>query len=156
MDMSYNPERGFFVGEGAKYCLALFGALAILLMPALIKADGLPQAANGTAALPSRTVWITAYASVPEETSSHPFITASGAMVGDGVIAANFLPFGTLVKIPQLFGDKVFVVKDRMNRMFSKRVDIWMPTVREAVDFGIRRATIVILGGQGDSLVAEK
>ncbi len=146
MDKSYNPGRGFFVGEEAKYCLAIAGSLAMLLSPVLIKAD----------TLPSRTVWITAYASVPEETSSHPFITASGAMVRDGIIAANFLPFGTLVKIPRLFGDKVFVVKDRMNRKFNKRIDIWMPTVREAVDFGIRRAVVIILGNQSDNLVAEK
>lgn len=92
-----------------------------------------------------RTVWITAYASVPEETDDDPFITASGHYVRDGVIASNFLPFGTKVRIPALFGSKIFTVEDRMNKKFDTRVDIWMPTVIAALNFGIRRAQIVVL-----------
>jgi len=50
-------------------------------------------------------VTATAYNSVPEQTDDTPFITASGSHVRMGVIAANFLPMGTLVKIPDYFGD---------------------------------------------------
>jgi 3D (Asp-Asp-Asp) domain-containing protein len=100
----------------------------------------------------SKTAWITAYASVPDETSNHPVITASGANVADGIVAANWLPFGTEIQIPALFGNKVFTVEDRMNEKFDSRVDIWMPSVSQALAFGLRQAQIVIL----DSSVALK
>lgn len=93
----------------------------------------------------SKTVYVTAYASVPDETSDHPFITASGATVEDGVVAANFLPFGTEIQIPSLFGNKIFTVEDRTSQRFSGRVDIWMASVDQAVDFGIRKAKIIVL-----------
>ena len=157
----YTPVRGFFIGlfTGLLVLVVVFGA------PTPIKADMAPGTdpvvqnassiiANsaiaaakkpGLPALNALKVWITAYASVPEETSDHPFITASGEHVRDGIVASNFLPFGTQIEIPALFGNKVFVVEDRMNEKYSTRVDIWMPTVIDAVDFGIRNATIVIL-----------
>ena len=94
---------------------------------------------------------VTAYASVPEETSDHPFITASGEHVADGIVAANFLPFGTRIQIPALFGDKIFTVEDRMNQKFNTRVDIWMPSVDAAVDFGIHSVKIVVLGQDPNS-----
>ena len=46
-------------------------------------------------------VWVTAYSSDPKQTDNSPFITASNRRVRDGIIAANFLPFGTEVKIPR-------------------------------------------------------
>ena len=93
----------------------------------------------------TKTVWVTAYTSDPDETSDHPLITASGGMVYDGEVAANFLPFGTRIQIPVLFGNKVFVVEDRTSPKFGGRVDIWMPTLNKAIDFGIQHAQIVIL-----------
>ena len=42
-----------------------------------------------------KTAWVTAYSSTPEETDDTPFVTASGTSVRDGVIATNFLEFGT-------------------------------------------------------------
>lgn len=93
----------------------------------------------------TRVVWVTAYTSTPEETDSTPFITASMTEVHDGVIAVNFLPFGTKVMIPKLFGDKVFTVEDRMHWRKENFVDIWMPTKQDAIEFGIHRAEIVIL-----------
>ncbi len=90
-------------------------------------------------------IWITAYSSTPEETDDTPFITASGERVRDGIIAANFLPFGTEVRIPELFGDKVFVVKDRMHRRKTNFVDIWMPSKYLAREFGIHQTSIEIL-----------
>src|SRR3989344_3213041 len=60
----------------------------------------------------------TAYSSTPDQTDDTPFITAKGTTVRDGIIAANFLPFGTRIKIPDIYGDKIFVVEDRMNRRY--------------------------------------
>jgi 3D (Asp-Asp-Asp) domain-containing protein len=91
------------------------------------------------------TLHITAYTSSPEETDDTPFITASGSRTRDGVVATNILPFGTKVKIPSLFGDKIFTVEDRMNRRFQDRLDIWTETKAEAYRIGIRTAEVVVL-----------
>ena len=88
----------------------------------------------------------TAYSSTPEETDDTPFTTASGATVKDGVVANNLFPFGTKIKIPQLYGDKIFTVEDRMH--WSKRgyhIDIWFPDTAEALSFGVKNTYIEIL-----------
>jgi 3D (Asp-Asp-Asp) domain-containing protein len=61
------------------------------------------------------------------------------------VIAANFLKFGTKVRIPELFGDRVFTVQDRMNRRFPNHVDVWMKDRGQAINFGVQKAQIEIL-----------
>ncbi|MBM3257166.1 MAG: hypothetical protein FJY98_02445 [Candidatus Liptonbacteria bacterium] len=94
---------------------------------------------------PTVTVTVTAYSSTPEETDDTPFITAANTHVRDGIIAANFLPFGTKVKIPSLFGDKVFVVEDRMHPKKKNFIDIWMPSKYEAIQFGKHRTEIAVL-----------
>ncbi len=92
---------------------------------------------------------ITAYNSLPEQTNDQPCITANGFNVCDhGVedtIAANFLSFGTKVRIPDLFGDRIFIVRDRMNQRYPNRVDIWMLERDQAIQFGIRQAKIEIV-----------
>jgi len=88
---------------------------------------------------------ITAYSSTVDQTDSDPFITASGSWVEDGIVAANFLPFNTKIRIPEYFGDRVFVVKDRMNRRHANRVDIWFPSRYQAINFGITHTDIEIL-----------
>ena len=91
-------------------------------------------------------VIITAYSSVPEETDDTPFITASGKYVKDGIIANNMLPFGTKIKIPKLYGDKIFTIEDRMNKKKSDyHIDIWMANKPLAVNFGVKTAEIEIL-----------
>jgi 3D (Asp-Asp-Asp) domain-containing protein len=93
-------------------------------------------------------VIVTAYSSTPWETDSTPFITASGAVVEDGVIANNILEFGTKVRIPELFGEKIFIVKDRMNsRKDNYYIDIWFPSYWEALNFGVKRTYIEIVEG---------
>ncbi len=93
----------------------------------------------------TRTVKVTAYTSSPEETDDTPFITASGKTVRDGIVASNFLPLGTRVKIPTLFGDKIFVVEDRMHPRMKNVVDIWMEKKEDALKFGFKNAEIAIL-----------
>lgn len=92
-------------------------------------------------------VWVTAYTSDPAQTDDTPFITASGSMVRDGVAAANFLPIGTQFRIPDMFGDKVFVVEDRMNTRYNNQhiVDIWFEGKEQAIDFGKRVGMIELL-----------
>lgn len=97
----------------------------------------------------SKNVVVTAYNSEPGQTDDSPCITANNFNVcAHGVedtVAANFLPFGTKIKIPALFGDKVFVVRDRMNRRFSHRVDVWMTEKLNALRFGVKLAKIEVL-----------
>jgi len=91
-------------------------------------------------------VIITAYSSTPDQTDDTPFITASGKHVADGIVANNMLPFGTEIRIPELYGDKVFVVEDRMHRRKSNyHVDIWFPERHLAVNFGVKTAEIEVL-----------
>jgi len=85
---------------------------------------------------------ITAYTSTPDQTDDSPFIAATGKRVYDGMIAANGLPFGTQIKIPSLYGDKIFTVDDRMNARYGLgRMDIWMDAPRaKAMQFGLKVA----------------
>ncbi len=87
---------------------------------------------------------ITAYTSTPDQTDSTPDIAASGKKVYDGMIAANWLPFGTKIKIPALYGDKVFTVDDRMNSRYGYgRLDVWLDTTKnEAKKFGVKRVEV--------------
>ena len=92
---------------------------------------------------------ITAYNSEINQCWGNPCITANGFNLREhGIedsIAANFLPFGAKVRIPELFGDKIFIVRDRMHERFSNSVDIWMLDKGEARQFGVKRAIIEIL-----------
>ena len=91
-------------------------------------------------------VIITAYSSTPEETDDTPFITASGKSVADGVVANNMLPLGTKIKIPELYGDKIFVVEDRMNvKKSDYHIDIWLPSKILALSFGVKTTEIEVL-----------
>jgi len=81
-------------------------------------------------------VLATGYSSCPFETDATPFITASGSRVKDGTVAINTLPFGTKIRIPELYGDKIFIVEDRMNAAAGRHVDVWFPSKEEALFFG--------------------
>lgn len=93
-----------------------------------------------------RTIVMTAYSSTRDQTDGDPFTTASGQKVRDGIIAMNGVPFGTKVRIPEKFGDKVFVVQDRMSARYgSSRADIWMKTRHAAKQWGVKRVRVEIL-----------
>jgi 3D (Asp-Asp-Asp) domain-containing protein len=94
------------------------------------------------------TVTATAYNSLPNQTDDTPFITASGTTVRHGVLAANFLPIGTRVKIPEIYGDDIFIVEDRMNPRYHQRVDIWMEDYSDAIQFGVRNIDIEVYPNQ--------
>lgn len=93
-------------------------------------------------------IWVTAYNSLPNQTDGAPCITASGLNVcerdTEDIIATNFkyLPFGTKVRFPNLFGDKLFIVHDRMNARYTQSADIWMKDYPTAKKFG-RKYTVM-------------
>lgn len=92
---------------------------------------------------------MTAYNSEVAQTDDTPCITANGFNVCEhgieDTIAANFLPMGTKVRIPDLFGDRIFIVRDRMNARYPDRVDIWMKHRTDAINFGVKVAKIEVL-----------
>ena len=129
---------------------------------AIAWAEELPETAelglktiNGTALMPSvqplvgvlevYEIFVTGYSSSVDETDSTPFITASGEYVRDGIVAANFLPLGTKLKIPEYFGSKIFTVKDRMARKHSEKVDVWFSSKELAKSFGKRKLQVQVI-----------
>ena len=94
-------------------------------------------------------VIVTGYSSSIWETQGDPFITASGSRVEDGIVANNLLSFETEIRLPEIFGDKVFTVKDRMNsRKGYYHVDVWFPSREEALNFGAKLTEMEVLTNQ--------
>ena len=123
-----------------------------------IEADALVDKPEFVNNLPENETWksvrsgyydMTAYNSEVAQTNDQPCITANGFDLcehwTEDTVAANFLKFGTRIRIPDLFGDRVFVVRDRMNKRYQHRVDIWMKEKQDALNFGIKYARIEIL-----------
>jgi 3D (Asp-Asp-Asp) domain-containing protein len=87
----------------------------------------------------------TAYTSRASETDDSPFTAAWGDQVYWGMVASNAFPRGTKIQIPDYYGDKVFVVLDRMNARYYYRLDIWMPELPDAKNWGSRYIKINVL-----------
>ena len=111
-------------------------------------AQGLVETQGNVKILKTFTVRATAYSSTVDQTDSSPFITASGTYVRDGIIAANFLPFGTVVRIPDIYGGKLFVVEDRMHERYWYNIDIWFPDRSMAKEFGARKIKIEVVSNE--------
>lgn len=124
----------------------LLGAALVFNISTIPLVVAAPPSVQSTIKL---TVVATAYSSHVEQTDDTPHITASNKRVFDGLLAANFLKFGTKIKIPALFGEKIFTVEDRMNRRFNKanppRVDVWFDSLLAAKKFGVKTLEIEIL-----------
>jgi 3D (Asp-Asp-Asp) domain-containing protein len=89
---------------------------------------------------------VTGYSSTPDQTDETPYITASGTYVREGLVANNLFPFGTKIKIPEIFGPKIFIVEDRLNPKKSYyHIDVWFTTKQEALNFGKKITYIEIL-----------
>jgi 3D (Asp-Asp-Asp) domain-containing protein len=124
--------------------LALMGIFlfsgAITAMPASASAPTVP-------ALPEYSVTLTGYNAVPDQTSDHPFVTASGAYSNPEVVAARSrdladqLPFGTIIEIkspPDSQDDCGYnvvapiigyrVIADTMNARYADRIDVLFST----------------------------
>jgi len=95
-------------------------------------------------------VIVTAYNAVPEQTDATPCITADGTDICANpqlkIVAANWLPFGTKIRIPEYFGNTIFEVRDRMNSRYPYRLDVLMDSIPAAKEFGIRYLKIEIIG----------
>jgi 3D (Asp-Asp-Asp) domain-containing protein len=94
-------------------------------------------------------VTATAYNSLVDQTSSNPHITAFGDSLKPGLryiaVSRNLLKEGlahnALVKIEGLEG--TYLVKDKMNRRWKDRIDVYMGTdVKAAKEWGRRKVNI--------------
>lgn len=94
-------------------------------------------------------VTATAYNSLPYQTNSNPSITAFGDSLKPGLsyiaVSRDLLDSGlvhnTVVKIEGF--DSLFLVKDKMNRRWRKRIDIYMGLdVQKARNWGKRNVNI--------------
>ncbi len=78
--------------------------------------------------------------------------TASGRVVSRGLIAADprVLPLGTRVRLEAGNWSGEYLVADTGGAVRGRKIDIWTPTTREAMQFGKRivRLTVLELGGK--------
>jgi 3D (Asp-Asp-Asp) domain-containing protein len=122
----------------------------VLNIPNIRIEDGrLPKSKALEAKYELRTV-ITAYNSEVGQCDATPCITANGFNVckhaKEDTVAINGLKMGTKVRFPELFGDKVFVVRDRMNSRYGiGRADVWMISKADAKSFGVKLARMEVL-----------
>jgi len=73
--------------------------------------------------------------------------TASGRMVAKGLIAADprHLPLGSRVRIEAGGYSGEYLVADTGTLVRGKRIDIWIPSSREAMRFGRRTVKLTVL-----------
>jgi len=102
------------------------------------------------------TVVATAYSSEAAQTDNSPCIPAMSSFdlcqnfEDNGIedtVAANFLALGSHVRFPNIYGDKVFVVRDHMNAKYNgkSRIDFWKNERPVAVQFGVKRLKMEVL-----------
>lgn len=74
--------------------------------------------------------------------------TASGIYTRPGVIAADpsVLPLGTVVHLRAGRYTGTYTVMDTGGRIKGRRVDVYVPTYREAIQFGRRQVKIKVIG----------
>jgi 3D (Asp-Asp-Asp) domain-containing protein len=115
----------------------------------MVAINSLPASAD-LAIVKTALYEVTAYTSEVDQCDGDPCHTAIGfnlcAYGIEDTIAANFLPFGAKVRMPELFGDRIFVVRDRMNSRFDDRIDVWFKDGHQARHFGVKIAKVEILG----------
>jgi 3D (Asp-Asp-Asp) domain-containing protein len=97
----------------------------------------------------SETWKVTSYCACQKCCGKTDAITASGKKAQYGMVACNWLPFGTKVKIEGL---GVFTVQDRgAKSLFGsktnpiKHLDIYIPTHQQARQFGVQFREVIIL-----------
>ncbi|MEX1997709.1 MAG: 3D domain-containing protein [Candidatus Andersenbacteria bacterium] len=111
-------------------------------------ASRIPSAPRQLASGMAVRVMATAYSSTVDQTDGNPWATASGTTVHRGTLAANFLPFGSQVRI----GNQLYTVEDRLNARYNGKyiVDLWLPSRAEAIQYGVRVVEMEIISLPGE------
>lgn len=73
--------------------------------------------------------------------------TSSGQHAGPGIIAADpkVLPLGSRVRLDAGMYSGEYLVADTGNKMRGRKIDIWIPSPREALKFGRRNVKLTVL-----------
>ncbi len=73
-------------------------------------------------------------------------IMRNGNYVHWGAVAVdpNVIPLGTRMHISG-FGDQIFTAEDTGSAIKGYRIDIWMPSVQQALEFGVQERTVTII-----------
>jgi 3D (Asp-Asp-Asp) domain-containing protein len=132
-------------------------------------------AVEGPVANPVYSVRGTAYNSMVSQTNAQPFITATGARTGWGIVAVSRdllggdLPYGTLVRLRDLgnyhngrgagayqplLDETVFVVEDTMHPRKRNQIDLWFADYAAALAWGVRQVEVEVVryGRDGPTL----
>ena len=124
-----------------KLTLTLVAALTLALQPVA-----------EAAVLFNGVVSVTSYNSLVGQTDSTPNITATGTRTRPGVVAASrdlirAYGYGAKLKIVKwnnvrgcnhnvIPKNMVFKIEDTMNARFTRKIDIWLPTRSQSINFG--------------------
>lgn len=135
---------GFVFGTSLTILIILFAAVQVVLV------KDVPDLEHDIQKVSERYVIATAYSSTPDQTDDTPCLTADQFNLCqnnlENVIANNDLPFGTLVRFPDHYGERLFVVHDRMNSRYGpERIDLWQRTRKSAQAFGAKRMRMEIV-----------
>lgn len=86
-------------------------------------------------------VTLTAYTASVEECGKADGITASGTKATQGrTIAADHLPFGTLVEID----GHIYTVEDRFGGGYKNKIDIYFDNYMDAINFGRQQRVVKV------------
>lgn len=86
-------------------------------------------------------VTLTAYTASVEECGKADGITASGTKATQGrTIAADHLPFGTLVEID----GHLYTVEDRFGGGYTNKIDIYFNEYADAINFGRQQRVVKV------------
>jgi len=123
------------------------GELASGTGPASLPGSGTASTASG-----SNTDFVVAPQAYTATAYSLRGRTASGRLVSRGLIAADpsILPLGSRVRLEAGSWSGEYIVADTGGAVRGRRIDIWTPTAREALQFGRRlvKLTVLEFGGR--------
>jgi 3D (Asp-Asp-Asp) domain-containing protein len=121
---------------------------------------------QGADATPRYILKSTAYNSHASQTDSSPTVTATGATTTFGIIAVSRdllgdeIPYGSLVRIrdlgnyrsgrgaghyQDLLSDTLFIVEDTMHPRKAEQIDVWFPSLSQALNWGVRRVEVEVV-----------
>jgi 3D (Asp-Asp-Asp) domain-containing protein len=110
-------------------------------------ATSLPNAGTATTAPASNSDFVVAPQAYTATAYSLRGRTASGRYVSRGLIAADprVLPLGSRVRLEAGPWSGEYLVADTGGAVKGRRIDIWTPSTREAMQFGRRAVKLTVL-----------
>jgi 3D (Asp-Asp-Asp) domain-containing protein len=136
-------EISFEASEAS--AVALAAPVAPVAVPVIVDGLSAPPALKSAEELKEATA--TAPQAYVATAYSLPGRTATGRPVAKGLIAADprVLPFGTRVRLDAGAYSGEYTVADAGSRVKGRKIDVWVPSNREACRFGRRNIKLTVL-----------